>query len=177
LAFRFAPAFSVAEQASVRVSVSPRVFARVLRYSVFPAVVLWTSVPVDWRVSLPDESLASTLVWPQAAVSRQAVVPPVGVLMAADSLAGELPVGVLVAAVWLPAAVAFPAGDSYFVPEWPPDDSVGVLRVPADLAQCPAALRLCVHPPVDFPLDGSAAHDSLPDDFRWPALELLRAQE
>jgi hypothetical protein len=162
LAFRFAPAFSLAEQASVRVSPLPRVFARALRCFVFLAVALTAFVLVDWRVFLPGESLDLTPVWPLTAVSPQA---------------GELLADALLAAVWLPAAAAFQAADSCFVPDWPPGDSVGALLARADWGQCPAAFRLYVHPPVDFPLDDSAPRDSLPDDPRCPALALLRAQE
>ena len=169
LAFRFAPVFSLAEQASVRVSVSPRVFVQ--RYFVFPAVALLASLPADWRVSLPDESLASTLLWPQAGELR------VVARSAAYFLVGEPRAGVHSVAVWLPAAAAFQAADSCFVPEWLPVCSVGVLLARADLVCCPAVLRLCVHPPADFPLDDSVLGDSLPDDSRCHVLAPLRAQE
>jgi hypothetical protein len=152
LAFRFAPVFSLAEQAFVPVSASLRVFALATRYFVFPAVALPASVPVAWRASPLDEKRASTPALPQVVVSLQARV--------------------LVAAVWLPAAVATLVGDSYFVPEWPPVDSVGVPQVGADLAQFPAASRLCVHLP-----DDSAPHDSQLDGSRCPALEPFPAQE
>ena len=177
LAFRFAPAFSLAEQASVRVSVSLRVFAQAQRYFAFPVVALRAFAPVDWRVSLPGGPLASTLVWPQTAVSLPAGELRVGARSAVDSLVDVPLAGVHSVAVWLPAAAAFQAADSCFVPEWLPVCSVGVLLARADLVCCPAVLRLCVHPPADFPLGDSVLGDSLPDDSRCPALAPLRAQE
>jgi hypothetical protein len=179
LAFRFAPAFSPAEQASVRVSVSVRVFAQAQRYFAFPVVAFLAFAPVDWRVSLPGEPLASTLVWPQPAVLLLAGELRVVARSAGDSLADVPPVGVLLVAAWLPAAVAPQAADSYSVPEWPPGDSVGA---PLARARFPAALRLYPHPPADFPLADSlpcdsVLGDSLPDDSRCHALAPLHAQE
>ena len=176
LAFRFAPVFSLAEQASV--SASLRVSAQAPRYFVFPAVAPPAFLPIDWPVFQPDASLASTLVWPQVAVSRQAGELPVGAGSAGDSLVDVPTVAVLLlVAVLLPVSVAPRVGDSCFVREWPPVYSVGAPLAWADSAQFPAVLRLCVHPPVDFPLDDWAPHDSPPDGSRCHVLAPLRAQE
>jgi hypothetical protein len=59
---RFAPAFSVAEQAFGPLAASLRAFARVTRYCAFPAVALPASVPVDWSRAPPlDDQPASPL--------------------------------------------------------------------------------------------------------------------